>query len=183
MLGAGHGGTEAIIFGALAGLSFVQLAAMKQMDLAAQGLQGETLARTQQLLIAYWSASWYMALMGSIERLFAITIQVSLAVLVLQVFTRSDWRWLTVAIGYHLAVDAMAVVGVQSHWPALVIEATIAPFALISLAIIFKLRPRGEPLIPPEPEPVLVSGASPSPRPASGREADVSRQLDNSKYA
>jgi len=41
------------------------------------------------------------------------------------VFTRNDWRWLFVAIGYHLIVDAVAVVGVLSLWPALVIEAAV----------------------------------------------------------
>jgi uncharacterized membrane protein YhfC len=183
MLGTGHGGTEAIILGALAGLSFVSLVAARQMDLASQGLTGETLARAQEQITAYWSAPWYMAILGAVERLLALPIQVSLAVLVLQMFTRSDWRWLIVAMGYHLAVDAMAVVGVQSHWPALVIEATLVPFALISLGIIFCLRPRGEPLIPPEPEPVLVPGASQSPRPASSRVADTSRQIDHSRYA
>jgi len=183
MLGAGHGGTEAIILGILVGLAFISMAAMRQMDLTTQGLTGERLVLAQQQIAAYWSAPWYMALMGAVERLFAIMIQVSLAVLVLQVFTRGDWRWLVVAIGYHLIVDAMAVVGVQSRWPVLVIEATVAVFALVSLAIILGLRPRGEPLIPPESQPALVPGASQVSRPESRREADVHDQLDSSKYA
>jgi uncharacterized membrane protein YhfC len=182
MLGAGHGGAEAIIFGLLAGLTFVNLAAARQMDLTAHGLSGETLALAQRQIAAYWGAPWYMALLGAVERVFAITIQVSLAVLVLQVFTRRDWRWLVVAIGYHLVVDGMAVVGVYSKWPPLAIEATLVPFALISLFIILRLHAPGEPLIPAEPEPILVSGASDTPRPASTRSADVSRQLDDSKF-
>jgi len=152
------------------------------MDLAASGLTGKTLELAHQQIAAYWSAPWYMALLGAVERLFALSVQVSLAVLVLQVFTRNDWRWLVVAIGYHLIVDAVAVVGVQSHWSPLVIEAAVGVFALISLDVIFRLRPRGEPLVPPEPEPVLVPGASESPRLAPSREADASRQLENSKY-
>jgi len=182
MLGAGHGGTEAIIFGLLVGMTFVSMVAVRQMDLAASGLTGKTLELAQQQIATYWSAPWYMALMGALERLFALTIQVSLAVLVLQVFTRSDWRWLLVAIGYHLIVDAAAVVGAQSHWPALMIEAVIAPFALVSLAIIFELRPRGEPLVPPELAPMLIPGTPESPRPASSREANLREQLDDSRY-
>ena len=183
MLGAGHGGTEAIITGTLAGLALLNMAVARRMDLAAQGLTGERLALAQQQITAYWSAPWYMALMGAVERLFAIVIQVSLAVLVLQVFTRDDWRWLVVAIGYHLAVDAMAVAGLQSGWPVLVIEATIVPFVLVSLAIIFGLRPRGEPLAPPDPQPALVPGTSGVSRRATSRDADAAQQLDNSKYA
>jgi len=182
MLGAGHGGTEAIILGVLAGLSFLSMAAARQMDLTAQGLTGERLAQAQQQLAAYWGAPWYMALMGGVERFFALSIQVSLAVLVLQVFTRNDWRWLVVAVGYHLVVDGVAVVGVQSHWPALIIEATVAIFAIFSLAIICKLRPQDEPLVPPETPLALIPGASEVPRPAVGREADARRQLDDSKY-
>jgi len=182
MLGAGHGGAESIVLGLLAGVSFVSLAAARQMDLAAQGLTGERLALAQQQIAAYWSAPWYLALMGAVERLFAIVIQVSLAVIVLQAFTRNDWRWLVVAIGYHLVVDGIAVVGLQSGWPALVIEATVAVMALVSLAIIRGLRPRGKPLIPPEAPPVSTPGASEVSRPESRREADVRDQLDRSRY-
>jgi uncharacterized membrane protein YhfC len=182
MLGAGHGGTEAMILGVLAGLSFLSMAAARQMDLAAQGLTGERLALAQQQLATYWGAPWYMALMGAAERLFALPIQVSLAVLVLQVFRRNDWRWLVVAIGYHLVVDGMAVVGLQSHWPALIIEAILAVLAVISLAIIWELRPRDEPLVPLETPPTTMPGASDVSRAALEREADARRQLDDSKY-
>ncbi len=180
MLGVGHGGTEAIILGALAGASFVSLAAARQMDLAAQGLTGEALAQAKAQVAAYWSAPWYMALMGAVERLFALSIQVSLAVLVLQVLTRNDGRWLVVAIVYHLIVDAVAIIGVRLNWPALVIEAVVGVFALVSLGIIFKLRPRGEPLIPPEPEPVLIVGASESPRWTSSTE--TLDRIESSRY-
>ena len=183
MLGAGHGGSEAIILGLLVAVAFVNMVSVRQMDLTQLGLTGQTLELARQQIAAYWSTPWYMALLGALERFFALFVQVSCAVLVLQVFTRKDWRWLLVAIGYHLIVDAVAVVGIRSGWPPLVIEATLAPFALISLGIILGLRPRGEPLIPPEPEPTLVSGASDTPRLASNRSADASRQIDDSKFA
>jgi len=44
------------------------------------------------------------------------------------------------------------------------IEAAVGVFAVISLAIILGLRPRGEPLIPPEPEPTLIQGVSEMPK-------------------
>ena len=182
MLGVGHGGTEAIILGLLVGVTFVNMVVMRPMDLTQLGLTGQTLALAQQQITAYWSAPWYMALLGAVERLFTLSVQVSFAVLVLQVFTRNDWRWLVAAIGYHLIVDAVAVVGVLSRWSPLVIEAAVGAFALISLGVILGLRPRGEPLVPPEPELVLVPGASESPRLAPSREADANRQLDDSKY-
>jgi hypothetical protein len=154
---------------------------LRGMDLTKLGLTGNLLTQTQNQVAAYWGAPWAMALMGAIERLLSIPVQVSLAVLVLQVFARGDGRWLVVAIGYHLSVDALAVVGVYSKWPPLIVEATLVPFTLASLFIILRLRPPGEPLVPPEPEPVLIEGAVR----ASGsthHEADLSRQIDNSKY-
>jgi uncharacterized membrane protein YhfC len=180
MLGAGHGGAEAIIFGALAGLSFVNMLVLRQADLAQMGLRGETLALAQRQVAAYWSAPWHMDITGAVERLFAIVIQVSLAVLVLQVFARHDARWLVVAIGYHLAVDALAVTGLQSGWPLHVIEASVAILAGVSLFIIWGLRPRGEPLVPPEPEPVLIAGAAESPCPAY--QPSRPDQIDESRY-
>jgi len=181
MLGAGHGGAEAIIFGALAGLTFVNMLVLRQTDLAQLGLRGETLALAQRQVATYWSAPWYMAIMGAVERLFAIVIQVSLAVLVLQVFTRNDARWLVVAIGYHLVVDALAVAGLQSGWPLLIIEASVAILAGVSLAVIWGLRPRGEQIVPPEPEPVLIAGTAELPRtappPARSDPVDESRYI------
>lgn len=123
-----------------------------------------------------------MALLGTLERFTALFVQVSLAVLVLQVFTRKDWRWLLVAIGYHLIVDAVAVVGVRSGWPMLMTEVMIAPFAFISLGIILGLRPCGERLASSGLEPVLIAGASGSPPPVPNRADDLNRQLEQSKY-
>jgi uncharacterized membrane protein YhfC len=177
MLGAGHGGAEAILLGGLVALGFVNMVILRDADLTGFGLTGDLLVKTQQQVAAYWAAPWYMAILGAVERLFALRIQVSLAVLVLQVFTRRDGRWLIVAIGYHLAVDALAVVGVSFKWPPVMIQAALAPIALVSLLIILRLRPRGEPLVPPEPEPVLISGACDLPG-----KTDLDRQLDNSKY-
>ncbi len=102
--------------------------------------------------------------------------------MVLQVFTRRNWGWLVAAIGYHLLTDAATVFGALSGWSPLVIEAVVGVFALVSLAMILSLRPKGEALVPPEPEPVLISGAPQSPRLAFGRKADINRQLDESKY-
>ena len=183
MLGAGHGGIEAILLGGYVALTFVNMVVLRQMDWATVGLTGDALARAQRDAAAFWSAPAYLVLLGAVERLFSLAVHISLSVMVLQVFTRRNWGWLVAAIGYHLLTDAVAVFGSQSHGSPLVIEAVIGMFALVSLAIILSLHPKGESLVPPEVEPVLISGASPSPRLASGRKVDIDRQLDESKYA
>lgn len=183
MLGAGHGGIEAIFLGGYVALTFVNMMVLRQMDLATLGLTGDALAKAQRDVATFWSSPAYLVPLGAVERLFSLTVHVSLSVMVLQVFTRRNWGWLVAAIGYHLLIDAVAVFGSQSRWSSLAIEAVIGIFAIVSLAIILSLRPKGESLVPPEPEPVLISGAPQSPRLASGRKADIDRQLDESKYA
>jgi len=161
LTGAGWGGAEAIILGALAVFSFVQLAALRNADLA-NVVPPEQLALAQQQVAQYWSMPGYLALFGALERLLTIPVQISMAVLVLQVFTRRRGYWLWLAVGYHALVDATAVLAVQRlgvYWT----EALVAGYALFSLFIIFKLR---------QPEPTgLEPGApaqdeAPSPAPA-----------------
>jgi hypothetical protein len=64
--GRRHGGIEAIILGAYVGLVFVMVA-LRQMDLTTLGLTGQALAKTQQDVIIYWSAPWYLVLLGAVE--------------------------------------------------------------------------------------------------------------------
>ena len=48
-------------------------------------------------------------MLGAVERLFTIVVQISLAVIVVQGFIRKQKRWLWLAIGYHALIDAVAV--------------------------------------------------------------------------
>jgi uncharacterized membrane protein YhfC len=182
MLGAGHGGIEAILLGLLTGFAFIQMMTLRQTGLDSLGLTGQQLAQAQQQIAAYWSAPAYMVMLGAVERFFAIILHLSLSVIVMQVFLRRQWRWLVLAIGYHALSDAVAVFAVQSKWDALVIEGLVALLALGALAMIGWLRPRTG-LIPTEPDPVLVPGASSVPL-SSSRPEDMTRdQIDNSRFA
>ena len=133
LAGAGHGGAEAVIFGALALFSFIQLVAQRNGDLSA-GAQAA----------AYWSASWVIAFLPAYERLSTIIIQISLALLVLQTFTRRQWFWVWLAVLYHALIDFITVPASAGMISIYVAEAIIGGFALLSLVIIFALR-RSEP--------------------------------------
>jgi uncharacterized membrane protein YhfC len=61
LYGAGHGGIEAIIFGALVLYSFIQATALQNADLA-QVLEPGEIALVQQQLEAYWGMSPLLAL-------------------------------------------------------------------------------------------------------------------------
>jgi uncharacterized membrane protein YhfC len=138
MFGAGHGGIEAILLGILVAYGFVRLFALKDADL-------EILVPLSQLEIAraqvdlFWSAPWYAAILGAVERAATICFHLSAAVIVLQAFRRRNNIWLFLAIGWHTVLDALAVFAAGA-WNIYVAEALIVAAGLISLGIIFALR-------------------------------------------
>lgn len=152
LFGAGHGGMEAIIVGVLLLVSYVFMVAYRGADLS-KIVPPEQLALAQQQIEAYWSMRWYDSLISALERLFALPIQVALAVLVLQTFTRRQTRWLFLAIGWHALVDAVAVFAVQT-WSVYITEGLVGLLAVSSVAILLVLR---------RPEPPALSVIVPTP--------------------
>jgi len=141
MYGAGHGGIEAILLGVVALTTFATMIALKNNPNQLAGLEPDKLAQTQQYLTTYWSATWYESLMGAVERVFSLTIQISLAVMVMQVFLRENKSWLWIAMGWHWLVNAVSVWSLGHFQNILITELIIGVLALTSLMIILYLRP------------------------------------------
>lgn len=137
--GAGHGGIEAIIFGGLAGLTVVNMVVLRTMDLSALPLPAAQQAQTAAAVAAFWAAPWYETVLGAVERVFALTLHVTLSVMVLQCFVRRNWLWLVAAIVWHGLANIVGVGLAQSVGP-LAAEGGLAVVAMISLAILFALR-------------------------------------------
>ena len=153
LMGTGHGGIEAILLGLLALYTFVQLMALKQVDVVSILPPGQA-ELVQQQVEAYWATPLSHALLGALERSLTLVVHITLSVVVLQAVIRHQLRWLWLAIGLHTAVNAAAVY-VFATWGAIPAEITIAIFAAICLGITFALRK-------PEPEldPVQASEKS-----------------------
>ena len=147
MLGAGHGGIEAILTGILVLANFFYLLAMRSADLTSM-VPADQLGVAQQAISNYWSAPWYTILLGALERAFALPIQISFSLLVLQSITRKQPGWLFLAIGWHALVDGAAVFTL-GRWGVYPAEAIVGAFCLLSLAVIFATR-RAEPIEEPE---------------------------------
>lgn len=139
MFGAGHGGIEAIIFGALGGVTLLQMVVLRNGDLSAIPEVQRALAAQQ--IADYWAAPWYAALLGAVERVFALCVHLAMATTVLQAVVRKNLWWLAAAIWWHAAANGVTVfvVGTRGIYWA---EATVGVFALGSLGVIFALRPR-----------------------------------------
>jgi uncharacterized membrane protein YhfC len=178
--GAGHGAMEALVLGGIALYALLQAIAYRDVELGAiLPLEQLDLARTQ--LDLFWSLPWTTALLGAVERVFALTIHIALSAMVLQIFTRGNIRWLPAAIAWHSLVDGVAVYGVRL-WNPYVVEGVIGSLALGSLGILYLLRPREE--LNPElrdvaaVSPSAVQPSSPAPAPTGHDRLDESRFSD-----
>jgi uncharacterized membrane protein YhfC len=177
MIGAGHGGVEAILLGLLTVYALVQALALRGVDLATI-VPADQVEAARLQLAAYWAAPWYASLLGAVERAFAICLHLSLGVMVMQCFTRREWFWLPLAIGWHALVDGVALVAIQHLGPYWT-EALVGVMAIISLGILFALRPNPAPATA---SPGVRQVESP-PLPAHRGERPTQDQLDDSRFA
>jgi len=173
LFGAGHGGAEAIILGAITMYAFLQLATIRTADLS-RLFPASQLTLVRQQVQTYWSASWYSSMLGALERLFTIPCQIAMAVMVVQVFTRMHIGWLFVAIGYHALIDGVAVVG-QKFISPLSLEGVIGIFAILSVIIIFLFR---QPEPPEDTPPATHAPVVVMPGPVQ----ETSENLDKTRY-
>lgn len=114
-LGAGHGGIESILVGltVLAGL-VVNFGMIELAPLA-----------------------WYDPLAGAVERIIAISLHLTLSVMVwLSVSRRNAW-WYVAAVLWHALLDFVAVVGVRFGWSTWTIEGVLALFLPINLLLLY----------------------------------------------
>ncbi len=152
MLGAGHGGIEAILFGLLSAWGIIQLVAFQSGNWL-ELIPADLMPTVEAAIIEAFSAPWYRILLGAFERLSAIILHLSLSLMVMQAFVRGKGWWLWLAILWHGVVDATAVYAI-STWGVYVTEAIVGGMALISLGIVFWLKAPEpvEPELDPLPE-------------------------------
>jgi len=148
LLGAGHGGIEAIILGSYVLYIFIRIVALQGADLSTI-FPADQLELAQAQITAYWSAPWYMTFLGSVERSFTLIAHLALSLLVLQAFTRGKGYWLWLAVLWHAFLDA-ATVYTAGNWGAVWSEVVLAGFTVINLGLISGLR---------QPEPVEPDSA------------------------
>jgi uncharacterized membrane protein YhfC len=183
LYGVGHGGIEAVLLGGLALFAFFQALAYRNADLA-QVVPAEQLEMARAQIEAYWSAPWYGAILGAVERCLAIVVQITLAVLVFQAILRRNVLWLGAGVLWHTAVDAVALIGSRS-WGIYPAEGALFVMALVSLGILFYLRSRqvpGEegPLVEVEPPPIEPRHEVQSGIDLAAENLDESRYSDDS---
>ena len=179
LAGAGHGGGEAIILGLLVLYGYIQMLIVRGMDISTL-VSPEKVELAKAQIQAYWSAPWYMTMLGALERLFTLPLHLACSVLVLQAFTRKKFWWVGLAVLFHALADGMAVFFSQIGFSALAIEGIIGIFASVSMVIVFGLR-QAEPMsVVEEREPVLVHILPMEYKPESVNE--TKENLDKTRY-
>lgn len=143
LLGAGHGGIEAIILGVLVLVNFIVIASFRSSDMSGL-VPPDQMELAAQQMQAYWTAPLPMILLGALERVFAIILHLTLSLLVLQVFVRKQIIWLAAAIAWHSLANAAAVY-IMVSYGALPAEGFLAANALLCLVVIAALH-RPEPI-------------------------------------
>lgn len=178
MLGAGHGGIEAMILGLLALVNTVTLFGVQGGYFTAL-VPAEQLPLVQAQAQALLDGAWYDALLAPAERLFALVAHLSLSLLVMEGFIRGQrGRWLAGAIAWHALLDAL-VVFTASRWNIYMAEAALAVFALACVGIIFLLRR------PVQPADVSPTAPEPAPEPAVVETVEVDltpEKLERSRF-
>jgi uncharacterized membrane protein YhfC len=174
LAGAGHGGIEAIILGLLVLYGYVQMLIVRGMDVSTLVTPDKVALAIVQIQ-AYWSAPWYLTLLGALERLFTIPLHLACSVLVLQAFTRKKFWWVGLAILFHALADGVAVFISKIGFSALAIEGIIGIFAIVSVVIVFTLR---QPETASESIPVPVPTPEFKPEPVD----ETKENLDQTRY-
>ncbi len=173
MFGAGHGGIEAVIFGALALYALIQAFVLRDADLTLI-LPPEKIQLAQSQLQTYWALPWHLALMGAVERFGALCIHLGATVLVLQAFTRRNILWLGAAIAWHTLIDAVAVYSIQV-WGVYITEGIVLFVGGLSIVFVCLLRDDlGAQL--------QTSSASPTPKVQIEQPVISEENLEDSRY-
>lgn len=85
--------------------------------------------------------AWYLPLVGAMERIFAIAIQIAFSVLIMYAFMYRKYYIIAVTVIFHALVDLVAFYLNYKFgfWYA---EIGVAVFAVAAIIIIFKFKPR-----------------------------------------
>lgn len=176
LFGAGHGGIEAILLGALAFLTLFQASSLRNMDLATL-LPPEQVDLARQQLEAYWAASWPEALLPAVERGLAMALHISLAVMVLRARLGRRLGWFVLAVLWHAVANAAGLLALQ-RWGAYAAEGAIAVVVLGALGLAWRARGSDGALQEEVRSPLTARPLAPDPLPPDREDIADSRYVD-----
>ncbi len=177
MVGAGHGGIEAMILGALVLYAFLQMIVLygASPEALVVLVGGDNLEQVRAAMAAYWDIPWYDQLLGALERVSALVFHLSAGLLVMQAVVSGRSRWLWAAVGWHALLNGLTVF-VSQTYSIYIAEALLLGLAAVSVGIILWLK-RVLPLLPAQPELIDAPALQPLAPARPKRE-----QIEDSRY-
>ena len=136
-LGIGHGGIESIAVGISVLFTFVT-------SLMALHSNQPVAGTTPQSAAAIFAYPWYVPLVSLFERLTAVSLHLTLSVMVWQAVTRRAWGWYVGAVVYHALVDALAVALLQLGGSTYLLEGILGVLMLVNLWALYRVHRREE---------------------------------------
>lgn len=134
MYGIGHGGGgEAMVF-----VGFSTLANYIIFRFFPSFLSPGIIEQYNQL-------AWYIPVVGALERIFAIGIQIFLSVLIMYAFMNKRYWVIAVAVLSHIFIDFISVYIYQKTGSMLILEIIVFVIFIICLVFTFILRPKENP--------------------------------------
>ena len=135
MYGAGHGGFEAIVILGLAMINNIIYSVFLNTghtEVITNTLSGDALTKVEMTFTELATIQSYQFLLGGVERLLVITLQISFSVLVWFAAKKKDKLYLyPVAVLMHLVVDSVAVLMSQNGVSVLLIEGVLCLLTLV----------------------------------------------------
>lgn len=105
-IGVGYGGAESILLVGLPLLmTFVPMLSNMNIDPQTSTLDPAVVSQLQDL----WQVPAYIPLAGSLERIAALVMHVTVTILIFQVFKRGRFYWFAAALGLELLVNGLVV--------------------------------------------------------------------------
>lgn len=139
MYGAGHGGIEAVVLLGITminNLTYSVIINAGSTEALLAPLTGDLKAQVQSAIQALCTTPAHHFLLGGVERIFAVALQISLSVLVWFAAKRPGKRCLfPAAIGLHALVDAATVILSGKCGNLILVEVGVGVFALLYVLI------------------------------------------------
>lgn len=173
MLGAGHGGVEALLLGFAFIINTTVLLGLARGYFTGLAPDG-SLAEIRNAATALLSLPWYRLILGGAERVLAIGVHLALSLMVLRAVARRAPHWLLAAIAWHTLLNASVLV-VAALAGVFAAELPAALMALASLWLILRWQESREA------EPPVLPTLEKQERPAV-RSRDTAEKLDDSRF-
>jgi len=136
-LGIGHGGAESVfLVGLPVMLNFISMLVMTQVGVEGMNLPADQIEAAKSALASFWALSWDYPLLGGVERILALTMQIGFAMLIWQAVVRRSWLWYAAAVLLHALVDFAVVMLAQSGVNYWLVEAALGVPALLGAGVI-----------------------------------------------